>query len=183
MLAGIYGLLLEGYNPGAFVPGIIGGICLLLALFAFQVLPVNYAGLALIVLGIMLMVAEGFMPSFGVLGMGGLASFIFGSIILMDADIPGFSIARSIIAAVATVGGIAMLGLIYLLMRARSRPIVSGVEALLNHEAVALEDFFGDGAILLDGERWHAVSDQPVRKGDRLKVTEVKGLIVNVEPE
>jgi membrane-bound serine protease (ClpP class) len=183
MLAGVYGLLLEGYNPGALVPGIIGGICLLLALFAFQVLPVNYAGLALIVLGVMLMVAEGFVPSFGVLGMGGLASFIFGSIILMDADIPGFGIARSIIAAVATVGGMAMLGLIYLLMRARNRPVVSGVEALLNHEAVALEDFFGDGAILLDGERWHAVSDQPVKKGDRLKVTHVKGLIVNVEPE
>ncbi len=183
MLAGIYGLLLEGYNPGAFVPGIIGGICLLLALFAFQVLPVNYAGLALIVLGIMLMVAEGFMPSFGVLGMGGLASFIFGSIILMDADIPGFGIARSVIAAVATAGGMSMLGLIYLLMRARNRPVVSGVEGLLTHEAVALEDFFGDGAVLLDGERWHAVSDQPVKKGDRLKVTQVKGLIVNVEPE
>jgi membrane-bound serine protease (ClpP class) len=182
MLAGIYGLLLEGYNPGALVPGVIGGICLVLALFAFQVLPVNYAGLALILLGVILMVAEGFAPSFGVLGIGGLAAFIFGSVILMDSDIPGFGVARSLIAGVATVGGLAMFGIIFMLMRARNRPIVSGVEALLHHEATALEDFSGDGAVLLDGERWHAVSAGPIKKGERLRVTAIHGLIVNVEP-
>ncbi len=182
MLVGVYGLLLEGYNPGALVPGIVGGICLLLALFAFQVLPVNYAGLGLIALGIMLMIAEGFAPSFGALGMGGLAAFVFGSIILMDTDVPGFGVARSIIAAIATVGGAAMLAIVAMLMRARNRPIVSGVEGILRHEATALEDFYGDGAVLLDGERWHAISEQPISKGDALRVTAIKGLIVNVEP-
>ena len=178
----IYGLLLEGYNPGALVPGIVGSICLLLALFAFQVLPVNYAVLALILLGIMLMVAEGFVPSFGALGMGGLAAFIFGSIILMDSDIPGFGIARSLIAGAATVGGLAMLALIFMLMRARNRPIVSGIEAMVSHEATALEDFDGDGAVLLDGERWRARSQHRVTKGERLRVTAIAGLVVSVEP-
>jgi membrane-bound serine protease (ClpP class) len=182
MLVGIYGLLLEGYNPGAFVPGIVGAICLLLALFAFQVIPVNYAGLALMLLGIMLMVAEGFAPSFGVLGIGGLAAFVFGSIILMDSDIPGFAVSRSIIGATATAGGLAMLGLMFMLMRARNRPVVSGAEGLLRDTAEALTDFSGRGDVFLDGERWMAESSVPVRKGQLLRVTSIKGLVVHVEP-
>jgi membrane-bound serine protease (ClpP class) len=182
MLAGIYGLLLEGYNPGALVPGTVGAICLLLALFAFQVLPVNYAGLALMLLGVILMIAEGFAPSFGVLGIGGLAAFVFGSIILMDSDIPGFAISRGIIGGTATAGGLAMLGLIYMLMRARNRPVVSGVEKLVGDTAEALEDFEGRGSVFLEGERWIAESAIPVNKGDLLKVKSVSGLVVQVEP-
>ena len=131
MLAGAYGLLLEGYNPGAFVPGIVGAICLLLALFAFQVLPVNYAGLALIALGIALMVGEAFAPSFGALGLGGIIAFVFGSVILMDTDIPGFAISRVLIGTLAAVGGTLMLALILFLMRSRRRPVVSGTEGML----------------------------------------------------
>jgi membrane-bound serine protease (ClpP class) len=182
MLVGIYGLLLEGYNPGGFVPGIVGAICLLLALFAFQVLPVNYAGLALMLLGIMLMIAEGFAPSFGVLGLGGLAAFVFGSIILMDSDVPGFAVSQSIIGGIAIAGGLAMLGLIYMLMRARNRPVVSGAEGMLGQTAEVLEGFSGRGNVFLDGERWLAESLQPVHKGQLVRVTAIHGLVVNIEP-
>ena len=182
MLIGVYGLLLEGYNPGALVPGIVGAICLLLALFAFQVLPVNYAGLALMVLGIMLMVAEGFVPSFGVLGLGGLAAFVFGSIILMDTDVPGFAISRSLIGGVATAGGLTLLGLVYMLMRARNRPVVSGVEGMLGDLAEALEDFDRTGSVFLNGERWQAATTASVRKGQKLRVTGIRGLVADVEP-
>jgi len=182
MLVGIYGLLLEGYNPGGFVPGIVGAICLLLALFAFQVLPVNYAGLALMLLGIMLMVAEGFAPSFGVLGLGGLAAFVFGSIILMDSDVPGFAVSQSIIGGIAIAGGVAMLGLIYMLMRARNRPVVSGAEGMLGQTAEVVEDFSGRGNVFLAGERWLAESLQPVHKGQQVRVTAIHGLVVNIEP-
>ncbi len=181
MLVGIYGLLLEGYNPGALVPGVIGGICLLLALFAFQVLPVNYAGLALMLLGVALMIAEGFVPSFGILGIGGLAAFVFGSIILMDSDVPGYSISIGLIAGVATVAGMLVLGLIYMLMRARSRPVVSGREGMIGHTAEALEDFEQRGSVLLDGERWTAESQSgPVVKGQLLRVAAINGLVVQV---
>ena len=182
MLVGIYGLLLEGYNPGGLVPGIVGAICLLVALFAFQVLPVNYAGLGLIILGIALMVVEGFTPSFGVLGIGGLAAFVFGSIILMDSDVPGFAVSQSIIAGIAAVSGAALLGLIFMLMRARNRPIVSGAEALIGQSAEVIEDFAGRGNVYLDGERWIAESTTPLKKGQSVRVTALHGLVVSVEP-
>ena len=180
MLVGIYGLLLEGYNPGALVPGVIGGICLLLALFAFQLLPVNYVGLALMLLGVALIVAESFVPSFGILGMGGLVAFVFGSIILMDTDVPGFGVSMGLIGGVATVGGLTLLGLVYMLLRARHRPVVSGVEGMRGHPAEALEDFSGRGAVWLDGERWTAVTDGEVKKGDSLRVLEIEGLVARV---
>ena len=109
MLAGVYGLLLEGYNPGAILPGVVGAISLLLALYAFQILPVNYAGLGLIILGLALITAEAFAPSFGVLGVGGIAAFVVGSIILMDTKVPGFQIARALIGGVALAGGLVFL--------------------------------------------------------------------------
>jgi membrane-bound serine protease (ClpP class) len=182
MLVGIYGLLLEGYNPGALVPGIVGAICLFLALFAFQVLPVNYAGLGLMLLGVMLIIAEGFVPSFGVLGFGGLAAFVFGSIILMDTDVPGFSISMSIIAGIATAGGLALLSLVYMLMRARNRPVVSGVEGMIGDQAEALEDFDSHGPVFLDGELWQAESPVPVTRGQILRVKAIRGLVAEVEP-
>ena len=182
MLVGIYGLLLEGYNPGALVPGIVGAICLLLALFAFQVLPVNYAGLALMLLGIVLMIAEGFAPSFGVLGIGGLAAFVFGSVILMDSDVPGFGISRSIIGGTATAGGLAVLGLVYMMLRARNRPVVSGAEKIVGDVGEVLEDFSGEGAILLEGERWAARSDIGLQRGQKVRIVSLDGLIVTVTP-
>jgi len=182
MLVGIYGLLLEGYNPGALVPGVVGAICLLVALLAFQVLPVNYAGLGLMLFGVALMIAEGFVPSFGILGIGGLASFIFGSIMLMDADVPGFAISQSLIGGIATAGGLSILGIIFMLMRARHRPVVTGAEGMLGQTAEVREDFAGQGHVFLDGERWTAESQQPLRKGQNVRVTAMHGLVVRVEP-
>ena len=182
MLIGIYGLIFEGYNPGAIVPGVVGAISLLLALFAFQVLPVNYAGLALIILGIILMVSEFLVPSFGALGMGGIAAFVFGSVILIDSDIPGYGVSIPLIFSIALTGALILLGVIWFAMRSRGRPIVAGVEELLRTTAEALEDFTSQGQVSIHGERWNARSRVPVTKGQVLRITKVKGLTLHVEP-
>src|SRR5262249_45217927 len=113
LLIGLYGLLFEGYNPGVVFPGVVGAISLLTALFAFQILSVNFAGLALIVLGVGLIVAEFFMPTFGSLGVGGLIAFVLGSVMLFDSDVPGFSLGWPLIAGVATAGGLVLMGMVY----------------------------------------------------------------------
>jgi membrane-bound serine protease (ClpP class) len=182
MLLGIYGLIFEGYNPGAVLPGVVGAIALLLALFAFQILPVNYAGLGLIVLGVILMIAEFMVPSFGALGFGGIASFVLGSLILIDTDVPGFAVATSLIATIATVASAALLGIIWFAMRSRGRPVVSGAEEMTRERAAALEDFDHEGAVWSHGERWHARSKRPVHRGQALRVVAIDGLTLEVEP-
>ena len=183
MLIGIYGLLLEGYNPGAVLPGVVGAICLLLALFAFQVLSVNYAGLALIVLGVVLIVAESFVPSFGALGFGGIIAFVIGSVMLLDNEVPGFSIAWQLIGAMGLAGALVLLAIVSFAVRARRRPVVSGAEGLSREIAEAVEDFDRQGLVRVHGELWTAVSTEPVRAGQRLKVRKVDGLVIQVEPE
>ena len=182
LLIGIYGLILEGYNPGAMLPGVVGAISLLLALFAFQILPVNYAGLALIALGVILIIAEFFVASFGALGIGGVAAFVFGSIILMDADVPGFGLPIGLITSVSTAAALLLLGVVWLAMRSRTRPIVSGAEQMTGEVAVALEDFDVEGSVRIYGERWRARTTSPVRKGERVRVKRVTGLLLDVEP-
>jgi membrane-bound serine protease (ClpP class) len=183
MLIGIYGLLLEGYNPGAVLPGVVGAICLLLALFAFQVLSVNYAGLALIVLGVVLIVAESFAPSFGALGLGGIIAFVIGSVMLLDDDVPGFSIAWQLIGSMGLAGSLVLLGIVSFAVRARRRPIVSGSEALLSERAEAMESFDHRGLVSVHGEMWNAVSRSPVRQGQRLRIVRRDGLTLEVEPD
>ncbi|MGD8828191.1 MAG: nodulation protein NfeD [Gammaproteobacteria bacterium] len=183
LLIGIYGLLFEGYNPGAILPGVAGGICLLLALFAFQVLPVNYAGLALIALGIVLMSAEAFVPSFGALGIGGIISFVVGSVMLMDTQVPGYGIPLPVLIIVSLVAALLVLGLIYLALRSRQRPVVSGREEMIGATAVALSDFEDQGMVRVHGENWSARSTTPVHSGQRLRVTEIDGLILTVAPD
>jgi len=182
LLAGVYGLLLEGYNPGTLVPGIVGAICLLLALYAFQVLAVNYAGLGLMILGLILIVAEAFVPSVGALGIGGVAAFVIGSIILLDKDVPGFSIAREVIGAVALAASVLMLIMVTSFARARRQPVVTGVEQMLQETAVALADFSHSGPVAVHGERWNAVTRAPVRQGQRLRIVRVDGLTLEVIP-
>jgi membrane-bound serine protease (ClpP class) len=182
MLIGIYGLLLEGYNPGAVLPGVVGAICLLLALFAFQVLSVNYAGLALIALGVVLIVAESFVPSFGTLGLGGIVAFVFGSVMLLDREVPGFSIAWQLIAAMALAGALVLLAIVSFAVRARRRPVVSGTEGMKREIAEAVEDFERTGLVRVHGELWTAESSRPVRAGQRLAIREVDGLVIRVEP-
>ena len=183
MLIGIYGLIFEGYNPGAIVPGVVGAISLLLALFAFQVLPVNYAGLALIVLGVILMVSEFLVPSFGALGMGGIAAFVFGSVILIDSDVPGFGVSIPLIFTIALSGGLLLLGIVWFAMKSRDRPVVSGAEEMRDAHAEALEDFETRGQVRVHGERWTARTDRPVTAGQPLKVVRIDGLTLHVEPK
>ncbi|MGH8529763.1 MAG: NfeD family protein [Nevskiales bacterium] len=182
LLLGIYGLLLEGYSPGAILPGVVGGICLLLALYAFQILPVNYVGLALIALGIVMIVAEAFVPSMGVLGIGGVIAFVAGSILLMDTGVPGYGVPLGIVGAVAAAAAGVVLLTMGLLVRARRRPVVTGQEALLDAPAVAMEDFIEEGWVHLAGERWRARSGVPITRGQALRVVRVEGLILTVEP-
>ncbi|MDH5369325.1 MAG: nodulation protein NfeD [Gammaproteobacteria bacterium] len=182
MLIGIYGLVLEFYNPGAIVPGTIGAICLLLAMYAFQLLPINYAGMGLILLGIALMVAEAFEPSFGMLGIGGVVAFIFGSIILMDTDAPGFGIDISLIATFAVTSVVFLVFVVGIAVKARRRPIVSGMEELLGNEALVIEDFEKKGRVNIHSENWSAFCDTPLHKGQYVKVTGINGLTLQVEP-
>ncbi len=182
LLAGIYGLIFEGYNPGAILPGVVGAICILLALYAFQILPVNYAGLALIVLGILLMIGEVFVPSFGALGLGGIVAFVVGSIILMDTEVPGFGIPTLLIGSVAAVGGSAVMAIIWFAVRARQQPIVSGRDDMIGAPAMATADFEGRGLVRARGELWNAEASVPVTAGQKLRVTDMHGLVLTVEP-
>ena len=182
MLLGIYGLIFEGYNPGAIVPGVVGAIAMLLALFSFQILPINYAGLALILLGIILMFSEFLVPSFGALGMGGIAAFVFGSVILIDSDVPGFGVSTSLIFSIALAGALTLFGIVWFAMKSRLRPVVSGVEEMAGAFAEALENFDREGQVRVHGERWTARSKDPVIKGQRLNVTKVDGLVLHVQP-
>jgi membrane-bound serine protease (ClpP class) len=182
LLIGVYGLILEGYNPGAILPGVVGAICLLLALYAFQMLPVNYAGLGLIVLGIILMIAEVMSPSFGALGFGGIIAMVVGSIILIDTDVPGYTVSRSLIGSIAVAGSLGMMAIIWIAMRARQRPVVSGREELVGAAGVALESFDGDGHVFIHSERWNAIAEAPVREDQAVVVTGLDGLKLRVRP-
>jgi membrane-bound serine protease (ClpP class) len=182
MLIGIYGLIFEFSNPGAIVPGTVGAISLLLALYAFQLLPINYAGMALILLGVALMVGEAFQPSFGILGIGGVLAFVLGSIIPMDTQAPGFGIDIAVILSFALVSALMFVFVIGMALRARRRPVVSGRDELLGMEGVALGDFSGEGSVRIHSEIWRARTVRPVRRGERVRVTGIQGLILAVEP-
>ena len=181
-LIGLYGLMYEGWNPGAIVPGVVGAICLLLAAYALQVLPVNYAGLALIIVGIALMVAEAYAPSFGALGVGGIAAFVFGTIIMFDSGVPGFGISYAFVFGTASVFAVLLIWLLGYLVKLRRRGAVSGMEATVGAVGVAMEDFSDDGKVWLDGEAWQAHSPVPVTKDQHVVVRTIDGLVLEVEP-
>ncbi len=183
MLLGIYGLFFELWNPGFIVPGVVGAICLLLALFAFQVLPVNYAGLALVLLGIAFMVAEAFVPSFGVLGIGGVIAFVAGSILLLDTEVPGFGVSLWLIGSVAVVSALFFLSVVTLALKARQRRVVSGEEELIGATGEAIGDFSDAGRIRIHSEDWNARSRTPVRSGQKVRVVGRDGLTLVVEPQ
>lgn len=183
MLVGFYGLIFEFSNPGSILPGTVGAICLLLALYAFQILPINYAGLALILLGIALMVGEAFVPSFGVLGLGGVIAFIVGSIILIDTDMPGYGINMGLIAGLTTSTVAFFILALGLVFKARRNPIVSGIEGMIGAECEALESFTEKGLVRVHSEIWTAHSRMPMKKGEKARVQAIHGLILDVTPE
>ncbi|HEU0306508.1 MAG TPA: nodulation protein NfeD [Lysobacter sp.] len=182
LLVGLYGLVIEAYTPGALFPGVTGAICLLLALYALQVLPVNYAGVALIVLGVGLMAAEFALPSFGSLGIGGLIALVAGSLLMFDTDVPGFGLPGRLILGIAVASSLAFMGVVWLAARARRQPVVTGVEEMVGHLAVAVGDFHGRGHVRIRGEIWQAASEAPVHRGQAVRVRAMDGLVLEVAP-
>ncbi|OZC36848.1 serine protease [Marinobacter vinifirmus] len=185
MIIGFYGIIFELANPGAVVPGVIGAISLVLALFAFQVLSVNYAGLALIMLGLAFIVGEAFVPSFGILGIGGIVAFVTGSVILMDGSHRQISLPT--IGGTAVVAGGFMLWTVTRFIGLRRRHPVSGSEQIVHEHGLALDDFKPEhdqflGHVRVSGERWNARSDSAITDGMEVRVTGIDGLTLQVEP-
>jgi len=183
LLVGIYGLLLEGYNPGAVLPGVAGALSLLLGLYGLQLLAVNYAGLALMALGIGLIVTEFFMPAFGSLGVGGLAAFIIGSIILFDNHVSGMQVALPLIVGIAVAGGLVIVAIGWLAARARRRPIGAGVETMIGATVEAVSDCQDRCVVRYGGELWNARSASPLRAGQQARIVKVVDLTLWVEPQ
>lgn len=183
LLLGLGGLLFEGYSPGAVLPGVVGAICLLLALYGFQMLPVNYVGLALIGLGVVLIVAETFVPAYGTLGIGGVVSFVIGSVVLMDTSVPGFGISLPLLVGVSIAAALALVGLVWMALRSQRQPQVSGREQMIGSVGVAVGDFDQRGTVHVHGERWRAMTVAPLRDGEPVRVIDINGLLLTVQAE
>ncbi|MBT8764980.1 NfeD family protein [Metapseudomonas boanensis] len=186
MMIGVYGLIFEFSNPGSGVGGVIGGICLILALYALQLLPVNFAGIALILLGILFMAAEAFMPSFGVIGFGGIAAFVVGAVILIDTEVPGFGIPLPVIVTIALASAVLIFAIIGMALKSRRQAVVSGDAGLVGSAAILLDLETSDphgGWVQLQGERWQVRSSAPLRAGQRVRVVARKGLLLDVEAD
>jgi membrane-bound serine protease (ClpP class) len=181
MLLGIYAIIFELSNPGLVLPGVVGAISLLIGLYALHMLPVNYAGLALIVLGIGLMVAEAFLPAYGSLGIGGVIAFVIGSVILID--VPGYSIPYSLIGGFAVGSGIFLIVVLASLLRSRKRPVVSGREELIGARGEVIPAPGPESWARVHGETWRVRSRAPLAPGQRVRVTAMDGLLLDVVPE
>ena len=185
---GFYGLLFEFANPGFLLPGVVGAVCLLLGLFGLQTLPISYAGLALLLLGLLFFVAELFVPSFGVLGLGGAVAFTLGALMLVDSEAPGFGVSRPLVYALA-LALFACVGLLaWLTARTRRRPVVSGAALLVGRVGEVIEvsadepsSAGGQAWAELGGERWRVRCERPLRRGERVRVRRVDGLTLEVE--
>ncbi len=183
MLVGLYGIIFELINPGAIVPGVLGGISILLALYAFQALPITYAGLGLIALGVAFMVAEAFAPSFGILGIGGGVAFVLGSVMLLDTEAPGFEISLGLIVGFTVASLMVFTGVASMAVQAWRQPRMGGADELYGAEAEAEEGFDGQGHVWYAGERWKAVAQRPVWSGQRVRIVSKEGLTLKVEPD
>lgn len=180
MLVGIYGLIIEFYNPGIGLPGVVGAVCLLLAMYAFQVLPVSYAGLGLIILGIGLMTAEAFAPSFGILGLGGIVAFVVGSIMLMDTDLPGYQIAMPMILAFTVFSVALLVGALGLILKSRRKAVVTGLDHLLGAEATVEAVADDIARVRMDGELWEVSCNASLAPQDTVIIDSIDGVILQV---
>jgi membrane-bound serine protease (ClpP class) len=183
MLLGIYGLIYEFSNPGMFLPGVVGAICLLLGLFALQLMPISYAGLGLMILGIVLMIAETFVPSFGALGLGGLTAFIIGSVMLIDTDLPGYGIPWQLIIPVALASGLFSFFVVGMAIKARARPVVTGAEEMIGAHGEILDDMEHEGWARVHSEQWQVRSRVPLKRGSTVRVRARHDLTLDVEPD
>jgi membrane-bound serine protease (ClpP class) len=180
MMAGVLGLYMEFSHPGVIFPGVAGAICLLLALTAFQVLPINYAGLALVVLGIALLVGEAFAPSFGILGIGGVIALTLGSFFLFDTESSDLAVDRSIIfTTVATLGAF-VLAVSYLVFRAHKAKPALGFEGLIGEIGEVRAKLNPAGKIFVHGEYWNAEGDTEIEVGEKVEVIGSRGMVLKV---
>jgi membrane-bound serine protease (ClpP class) len=182
LLIGMYGLFLEFYHPGFIVPGVFGIISLLLALYGFQLLPVNFVGIALILLGAVLMIIEILISSFGILGIGGIAAFITGSILLLDLNSPGYYIAWRLIATMTIISIAFFLVIVWLAIHAMRKKIITGKEAMIGSQAVVIRYSHKLCLIKFHGETWRAISTTPLQPGESVRIIALSGLTVIVEP-
>jgi membrane-bound serine protease (ClpP class) len=180
MMVGIYGLFFEFMNPSTFISGVIGAISLLLGLYALAVLPVDFVGVALILLGLALMAGEAFAPSFGILGIGGLASFVFGAAILFDTDVPAFKVDWSIIAALAVFSAGLMTAVARLGIQSRRGAVETGLQEMIGARGRVLDWNEGAGHVFVRSERWNAVGPHSLQAGEGVAVLSVNGLTLEV---
>jgi membrane-bound serine protease (ClpP class) len=182
LIFGVYGLILEFYNPGMIFPAVIGIVCLLLGAYGLQMLPVNYAGLALILVGIGMMIAEVFTPTMGALGVTGVVAFVLGSLMLLDTESPEFGLPVSVIAAFAATSAALTLFAVGAAVKARRATVRTGKEGMVGERVEVLEDFTGEGRVRAFGEIWQARSHAPVQRGRNAKVVDVDGLTLVIAP-
>lgn len=180
MMIGVYGIIFELSNPGSFGPGILGAICLLLGLYALNQLPLDYAGVALIVLGLVLMAVEAFTPTFGVAGFGGLVAFIFGAAILIDSESPEFQISWVTIAGTAVASAALLIFIVGYTLRAMRKPVATGAEEMEGAEARVLEWANGEGFVHIHGERWRARGPAELAPQSTVRVERLDGLTLIV---
>ncbi|MES4787068.1 MAG: hypothetical protein C4294_16010 [Nitrospiraceae bacterium] len=182
MTVGTIGLLAELYNPGAILPGIVGSISLILAFYSFQSLPINYAGVLLLLLGIVLFILEATVTSYGLLAIGGVVSMLLGSVMLIKADAPFLQISWAVILPVVTLAAALTLLIVGMGIRAMQRRPVSGSEGMIGLVGIAKTPLDPEGRLLVRGELWDAISEEPLKPGDQAEVVRVAGLKLYVRP-
>jgi membrane-bound serine protease (ClpP class) len=179
MILGFYGLYFELSNPGAIFPGVAGAICLILAFYALQTLPINYAGLMLIILAIGLFIAEAFITSHGVLGVGGAIAMVLGSLMLIE--VPSLRISWAVIIPVVAFSALLFIITVTLAVRVHRERADTGKEGLIGLKGEAKSEISPTGQVFVRGEYWNAKSDEPIRKGEKVAVTAVEGLTLTVK--
>jgi membrane-bound serine protease (ClpP class) len=180
MLIGIYGLIFEFANPGTIGPGVIGVICLVIGLYSLNQLPLDYAGLTLVLLGLAFMVAEALTPTFGILGFGGLAAFIIGSLFLVDTDVPEYQLSTGVIVGTALASGLLLVVVLGYAWRSQTRKVTAGPNPYIGEAATVLEWSNGEGYVRAQGDRWHARGDVDVSPGDKVEIKQIDGLTLVV---
>jgi membrane-bound serine protease (ClpP class) len=180
LMLGMYALLFEFSTPGLVAPGVVGAICVLVALFSLQMLPVNYAGLGLVLVGVACFVAEAFVPSYGVLGLGGITAFALGAVILIDTDTPGWGVPFSLVATLALVSAAVVIGIAGMAARARRRPVVTGPGTLVSAQGELVEYAGGSGWALVRGEHWKVHGPADLHAGAKVRVTALHDGVLEV---
>lgn len=182
-MIGIYGLIIEFYNPGFGLPGVLGAICLLLAGYGLQLLPLNYAGIGLIIVGVILIIAEALIPSFGILGIGGIAAFSLGALFMVDTDIAVYQVSLPLVAAIGVGFALLIGATLRLFLNIKKKASVSGIGTIVGADGISLTDLNTTGMVEVHGEVWNAETDSNIKKGDKIKVVGTKGAHLQVSKE